>query len=96
MKILNYVDSYRDKVKAIGNYIYVAQHSGVSYHWLTKFTQGSIKNPTIDNIAKLENFFDQQSNVLAKCKKVNSRIATLPPSPLLGDEKKHYATKNNK
>lgn len=87
MKILNYVDSYRDKVKAIGDYIYVAQQSGVSYHWLTKFTQGSIKNPTIENIAKLENFFDQQSSTPGNRKRVNSRITTLSPSPLLVDEK---------
>lgn len=62
MKILEYVNQIRDKSKSVGNYRLVSEKSGVSYHWLQKFAIGSISNPTIENIAKLESFFDRQQH----------------------------------
>jgi len=60
MKILEHVNLIRVKARKTGNYRYVSEKSGVTFHWLQKFAIGSIENPTIENVAKLESFFDQQ------------------------------------
>jgi hypothetical protein len=62
MKLLNYVNSIRDEIKTIGNYMAISKQSGVNYHWLTKFAQGSIKNPTLINIHKLEKFITNNNS----------------------------------
>lgn len=62
MKILDHVDSIRCKAKSYGNYSFVAEKAGVSFHWLQKFAIGRIENPTVENVAKIETFFDEQKN----------------------------------
>jgi len=57
MEILNIVSEIRGKVKDAGNYRALAENSGVGYEWLCKFSRGVIKNPTVDNISKLQNYF---------------------------------------
>ncbi|RLA20982.1 MAG: hypothetical protein DRQ62_09920 [Gammaproteobacteria bacterium] len=61
MEILNLVESIREKAKAYGNYQLVADNSGVGYQWLSKFATGAIQNPTINNVAKLEVFFQENN-----------------------------------
>lgn len=62
----------RRKVKELGNYRVVSEKSGVNYDWLTKFSRGAIINPTIDKVAKLEEFFDimNHSDLCPLCKQV--------------------------
>jgi hypothetical protein len=57
MSILSVTEKVRARAKSFGRYDYVAKESGVGYQWLTKFSVGSIKNPTVANVAKLERFF---------------------------------------
>lgn len=57
MNILTHVELIRDKAKEHGDYRYVAQKTGVNYHWLQKFACGQIKKPTVENVAKIEPFF---------------------------------------
>lgn len=33
--------------------MFVAQHSGLSYSWLQKFTQGVMNNPSVGNLDKV-------------------------------------------
>lgn len=63
MKILSHTAEIRDMTKKYGQYRYVADKSGVSYEWLCKFSVGKIKNPTIENVHKLELFFMSIENV---------------------------------
>lgn len=62
MQILKLVSDIRVQVKNKGDYRTVAQESGVGYEWLAKFAVGAIKNPTIDNVSKLERYFESASN----------------------------------
>lgn len=57
MKILEQVNNIRIQVRTYGDYKYVSEKTGVTFHWLQKFACGIIKNPTVNNIAKLEDFF---------------------------------------
>ena len=57
MKILDHVNLIRTKAITVKNYRVVAARSGVGESWLAKFAAGKIQNPTLDNIAKLEVFF---------------------------------------
>lgn len=57
MKIIEQVNLIRDQARTYGKYKYVSEKCGVTFHWLQKFACGSIKNPTIENIAKLEDFY---------------------------------------
>ena len=57
MNILDKVKYIRIAVQKRGRYRIIAKESGVGYEWLTKFASGSIKNPTVINIAKLELYF---------------------------------------
>ena len=41
----------------IGNYKHISEQANVNYHWLQKFAIGTIQNPTVANVAKLEEFF---------------------------------------
>lgn len=34
----------------------ISEQAGVNPHWLEKFSQNRIKNPTIENVGKLEDF----------------------------------------
>jgi hypothetical protein len=63
MKILEHVNQIRSQIKSIGNYQIVADHSGVSYHWLNKFAVGKIPNPTVGNVAKLEIFLSKNKKL---------------------------------
>lgn len=60
MTILESTEEIRAKAKEFGRYRYVAEKSGVSYEWLSKFAAGSIVNPTVENVHKLELFFNQK------------------------------------
>lgn len=46
-------EEIRARVKAKGGYQLLAGN-GLTYHWIQKFACGAIKNPTVDNVAKLE------------------------------------------
>jgi hypothetical protein len=63
MNILEFTKKVSKEAKRFGRYRYVAAESGVSYEWLTKFANGKIPNPTIENVHKLDQFFRNQSNV---------------------------------
>lgn len=58
MKILELTEQLRSRVNAHGNMVVLAENSGVTYSWLTKFADGRITNPTVANLNKLENFFN--------------------------------------
>lgn len=58
MDILNHVSSIQKKVVDHGNYRILAEKSGVTYHWLCKFSAGKIKNPGVVGVAKLDEFFN--------------------------------------
>jgi len=60
MDILKITEHVRSQVVAYGKYSVIADESGVTYSWLTKFADGRITNPTIANIHKLQNFFSEQ------------------------------------
>lgn len=57
MKILEQVNKIRIQAQKYGDYKHVSEKTGVTFHWLQKFACGSIKNPTVKNIAKLEDFY---------------------------------------
>jgi len=57
MKIKDKVQAIRELTKKHGQYEKLAKRSGVGYQWLTKFATGSIDNPTLSNIDKLEQYF---------------------------------------
>lgn len=61
MSILETTESVREEAKKYGNYRHVATVSGVGYQWLSKFAVGSIPNPTVNNVAKLEAFFKKKT-----------------------------------
>lgn len=46
-------EAIRAAVRARGNYHELAV-DGLSYHWIQKFACGAISNPTVENVAKLE------------------------------------------
>ena len=57
MKIIEHTQEIRKMTKEFGRYRFVAEKSDVGYEWLCKFSVGKVKNPTIDKIHKLEEFF---------------------------------------
>jgi hypothetical protein len=46
-------EEIRARVRSAGGYQRFIDR-GLSYHWIQKFACGAIKNPTINNVAKLE------------------------------------------
>lgn len=62
MRIRDRVEIIRTKVREHGNYRVLAKNALVGYEWLTKFSVGVIKNPTVDNVARLEEYFDTLDN----------------------------------
>jgi hypothetical protein len=62
MRIKERVEVLRTLVRNHGNYRLVAEKSSVGYEWLSKFATGSIPNPTISNVAKLEVFFENNKD----------------------------------
>jgi len=62
MNISEKVEVIREAAKLNGNYRVLAKKSGVAYEWLSKFSTGAIQNPTVGNVAKLESFFNSQTN----------------------------------
>jgi len=57
MDIIDRTNEIKIYLKNSGDYRYVAQHTGVGYHWLVKFANGAIANPGVQNISKLDSFF---------------------------------------
>jgi hypothetical protein len=57
MSILEITEKVRKTAKEYGRYRIVADESGVDSSWLSKFAVGTITNPTVANVAKLESFF---------------------------------------
>lgn len=57
MSIIETTNQLRDAVKQHGNHKEISRQSGVNFHWLCKFVTGEITNPTINNVAKIEEFF---------------------------------------
>jgi hypothetical protein len=51
--IMEKTEAIRASVRAHGNYRSL-EGDGLTYHWIQKFACGSIKNPTVENVAKLE------------------------------------------
>ncbi len=37
----------------------VADGAGLTYHWVAKFAQGKINNPTVENLLMLRNYLDK-------------------------------------
>jgi hypothetical protein len=62
MNILERVETIRNELKAFGSPVVIAEQSGVTYAWLSKFLRGSITNPTVDNIGKLEAFLQNNKD----------------------------------
>jgi|688.fasta_scaffold589131_2 hypothetical protein len=62
MKIIDRVEQLKKMAFEYGNYRLVAEKSGLSFHWLQKFAIGSIENPNVKNVAKLEAFFFEASD----------------------------------
>ena len=60
MNIIDKVERIKTLVRKHGNYRVLADKAGVGYEWLSKFAAGSIENPGVKNVAKLEQFFSQQ------------------------------------
>jgi transcriptional regulator with XRE-family HTH domain len=61
MNILQRTEEIRKKAQEYGQYRDVAEKSGVGYEWLTKFASGKIKNPGVDKVSSLEDFFRDPS-----------------------------------
>ena len=59
MNIIQKTRHLQNRARQYGRARYVAQASNVGFEWLNKFVQGRIKNPGVENIGKLELFFDQ-------------------------------------
>jgi transcriptional regulator with XRE-family HTH domain len=57
MTILDRIETIRTKGREAGKYLEHSRRIGVTYHWYSKFCQGKMKNPTIENISKVEEFF---------------------------------------
>lgn len=57
MNIMQRVEQIKQIAEERGDYRAVADKSGVTFHWLQKFAIGAIPNPSVKNIAKLEQFF---------------------------------------
>lgn len=57
MNIMQRVEQIKRLAVTNGDYRQIAEKSGVTYHWLQKFARGGIANPTVSNVAKLEQFF---------------------------------------
>jgi hypothetical protein len=62
MKILNTVSELRAKALRLGNYRVTAKNAGVDESWLAKFAVGAAPNPTVKNLAKLEDYFSLKSS----------------------------------
>jgi len=62
MSINQSVKNLRDRLVDHSGLNGVAEKSGVTYSWLIKFSRGTIKNPTVANVAKLEAYFDKQND----------------------------------
>jgi transcriptional regulator with XRE-family HTH domain len=56
MDISTLTEQLRGQAKSC-NLVQLAEQSGVTYSWLTKFVDGRIQNPTVANLQKLERFF---------------------------------------
>jgi len=56
-----FIDQKLERIRVLskeyGRYAELAKKAGVNKHWLPKFAQGAIKNPTIGNVSRLERFF---------------------------------------
>jgi hypothetical protein len=59
MNIREHVEIIRDRVRRHGNYRGLSEKSLVGYEWLSKFAAGTIDNPTVNNVSKLETFFEK-------------------------------------
>lgn len=46
-------EEIREATRAAGGYQRFV-YQGLSYHWIQKFACGVIKNPTVENVARLE------------------------------------------
>lgn len=54
-KLLTYVQ--RELQTKKGSWPTIAEKTGLDYSWLTKFAQGKIKDPGIQKIQRLADFF---------------------------------------
>lgn len=59
MTIIDTTNQLREAVKQHGKHKDISRLSGVNFHWLCKFATGEISNPTINNVAKVEAFFNK-------------------------------------
>jgi transcriptional regulator with XRE-family HTH domain len=59
MNISTLTEHLRGQAKS-HNLVQLAEQSGVTYSWLTKFVDGRIQNPTVANLQKLEKVFKSQ------------------------------------
>jgi transcriptional regulator with XRE-family HTH domain len=72
MDISTLTEQIRGQAKSY-NLVQLAELSGVTYSWLTKFVDGRIQNPTVANLQKLEKVF--------KSKVVTNTSAIEPDAP---------------
>ena len=57
MSIIETTNHLRKLVRSSNGIEKLAKEIGVTYSWLSKFSDGRIANPTVDNLAKVERFF---------------------------------------
>lgn len=62
MRFLEAANALREKARQHGKYKEVGEKTGVNYHWLQQFACGAIKNPTINNLDKIESFYEDSDS----------------------------------
>lgn len=83
MSILKRMKIIQDLLLDHGNYQAVADATGLTYHWVQKFACGSIKNPTVSNIAALENYFFKDDAYTQPVRPTEVLTQTNPTKPPL-------------
>ena len=52
---MDYIEQLKTRVRAYeGQYVDLADESGVSLSWLSKFVNGKIPNPTVGSLSKVD------------------------------------------
>ena len=59
MSILNKIDELIGLVRNHRDYAKIAEKTGISKIWIAKFATHKIKNPGVNHLSKLENYFLQ-------------------------------------
>jgi hypothetical protein len=63
MDIVKRVIEVREQLRARkGDYMKIANETGVSYFWILRFARGTSKNPNIQNVSALDVYFQNCMN----------------------------------